>query len=522
MSLEFVRELIKVNQVIAEDTTQAVIENDIIVPDVKPDINRILLIDGDAIVTETEALQDKILVNGTIRFKILYASDDPEIGLKAINYNYNFSHGLDANKLRQGMKCKAKCDIEHIDYEILNGRKINVKTIMKISGKAIDEFEREIVTDLKGIEYLQVLKNNANINMYIGSNKELYKINESLEVPAGKPAIREILRSDIKITGKDFKITDNKIIAKGELGISTLYIGDDGSQSIQTMEHEIPFTQFVDLPGVSEESSCDVDYQVADVRLEVAEDSDGELRTVEGDFSLDILVEGYNKINLDLLDDAYSPKARLSIEKESFKIEEPICENKSQIILKDTLIVHGENRDIIEVFNVLSKPVLTDCKVQDDKVTVEGIVKNNVLYLSNNDEEPVCCAEQESAFKQVIDLRGIKKEMGCEVELQPEHCNYSMISSTEVEIRIVISVTTKVKNQIVCPIISKVAELPIDEKKMEEQPSIIIYFSQPGDTLWKVAKKYYTTIDDIQRVNNMSERDLISSGQQIIIPKRVL
>lgn len=522
MSLEFVRELIKVNQVIAENSTQTVIENDIIVPDVKPDINRILLIDGDAIITGTEALQDKIMINGTIRHKILYASEDPDIGLKGINSSYNFSYGLDASKLRQGMKCRAKCDIEHIEYEILNGRKINVKTIMRISGKGIDEAEWDIIEDLKGIEQLQVLKSNIDINTYIGSNNELCKIVENLEVPAGKPSIREILRTDIKITGKDFKLTENKIVAKGELGISTLYLGDDDSQSIQTMEHEIPFTHFIDLTGVSEDARCEVTYQLGEVIMETSEDSDGELRVINGEFNIDIFVEGYNKRNIELLDDAYSPRARMSIEKETFTLEEFVCENKSQIILKDSIASENGNRDIIEVFNVLSKPILTDCKVQDDKVIIEGIVKNNVLYLAGSEQEPVKCIEKETAFRQNIDLHGIKKEMGCEVELETEHCNYSMTSSTEVEIRIVICVTTKITILIECPIISKVVEFPIDEKKLEDVPSLIIYFSQPGDTLWKVAKKYYTTIEEIQRLNKLSERDLISAGMQIIIPKMVL
>jgi len=522
MSLELVREFIKINQLSADETTQTVFENDIIVPDVKPDVVRIIQLDGEAVVTGAESSQDKILINGAIRFKILYATDDPEVGLKSINTNSPFSYGIDAPGLRQGMMCKAKCDIEHIDYEILNGRKINIKTIAKLNGKGIEQIERDIIADLKELEDVQVLKNNVNINMFLGGNRELCKINESMEVPAGKPSIREILRNDLKFTGKDFKVTENKVIAKGELCVSTLYISDDDGRTIETMEHEIPFTQLVDLQGADEDASCDVEYVITDARFEAAEDSDGELRMVNGEIDLEVLVEGYNRRKFDLLEDAYSPKARLNLEKESFRIEELVCENKSQVILKDNILLRGDHPEFVEVFNILSKPYLTECKVQDDKVMIEGMAKNNILYLADSVEEPVCSIGHESAFKQTIDLRGIKKEMGCQVELETEHCSYSMLSSTEIEIRIVIGINVKVKNEIVCPVIHKVTELPDDEKKFAEQPSIIIYFSQPGDNLWKVAKKYYTTIDDIQRVNNLTDRDLINPGQQVIIPKRIL
>jgi len=43
----------------------------------------------------------------------------------------------------------------------------------------------------------------------------------------GKPAIKEILRNDVKIVGKDYRISDDKIIAKGDINILTLYIGGD-------------------------------------------------------------------------------------------------------------------------------------------------------------------------------------------------------------------------------------------------------------------------------------------------------
>ena len=43
MSLDLVREIIKENRVVSRESVQIIIENDIIVPDTKPDIGRVLL-----------------------------------------------------------------------------------------------------------------------------------------------------------------------------------------------------------------------------------------------------------------------------------------------------------------------------------------------------------------------------------------------------------------------------------------------------------------------------------------------
>lgn len=436
MSLELIREAIRVNQVIGEDLAQTVIENDIIVPDVKPDISRILLLDGDIFSYNAETSQDRVQINGTIQYKILYVSDDDERSIKSINASSNFLCNLDIPDTRSGMNSKVKCEIEHMDYEILNGRKINVKSIIRASGKVIDEIEQSVINGLSELEEVQVLKSNVKVNSSLGENSEEFSVKEALEVPSGKPTIREILRNDIKVIGKDYKITDNKIIAKGELNISTLYIGDDENASIQIMEHEVPFTHFIDLYGVNDNSTCDVDFQLTDVRFEAAEDSDGELRMLNGDIAIKVTASGFSKRNLEMLDDAYSRQVRLGIEKEPFRVEEIVAENKSQVILKDTITVQEGNPDISEVFNVLCKPSISDVKVQDDKVVVEGVVSNNILYLANDEENPVLCNSQEIPFKHSLDVKGVKPEMNCEAALDVEHCNYSMVSINEVEIRL--------------------------------------------------------------------------------------
>lgn len=521
MALELIKDKIRVSQLIGEDSIQTVIENDIIVPDVKPDVANILLADGDIFVNNVEAMQDKILVNGTIGYKILYLSDGAEREIKSIVNNSSFSHAIDIQNSRQGMKCMAICDIEHIECNILNGRKIGVKVILGISGKVYNIIEQEITRDLGGLDDIQVLREKSEMNVYIGDVNVGCTVKEAMEVPAGKPTIREILRTDVKISGKDFKVAENRIIAKGELNAATLYIGDDEEGSIQFMEHEIPFTQFVDLDGVDESSISDVDLRISGLQLETGEDSDGELRILNGEFSLDIFASAYEKRSFDVIEDAYSPSVKVTLEKEIFRTEEVAAENHGQVVIKDNILVEEDQPEITELFNVISKPSLSECKVIDDKVIVEGVVKNSVLYLANNREQPIYCNQQELPFKQSVDVKGIKADMSCEVSLEIDHCNYSMLSGREIEIRLVVMATVKAFANVSIPLIARINESSIDDKKYTNRPSITIYFAQPGDTLWKIAKKYYITIDDIQNVNNLTDRDLILPGQQILIPRKL-
>lgn len=519
MSLELIKEAVRINQVIGQETTQTIVENDIIVPDVKPDIARILLLDGDVFIVTTETAQDRILVGGTIKYKILYVSDDPEQSVKSINTNSPFSYAVDIPSARQGMKSRIKCEIEHMEYEVLNSRKVNVKTIVSIAGKVTNQSEQNIVNDFDGIEGIQVLRNTRSINSYIGSGEVNCPVRETVEIPAGKPTIREILRNDVKITGKDYKLTENKVVAKGELNISTLYIGDDEDRSIQVMEHEIPFTQFVDLPGVDENSRCEVEFDITDSSFEAEEDNDGELRFLRSEVNVNVFIDSFGKKEIELVEDAYSPNTRISLEKDIFKTEELVTENKSQIILKETVEMSKESPDIAEVFNVLSKPSLSECRLVDDKIVLEGVLESNVLYLANSPEQPIFCSEQEIPFKHGIDAKGIKPDMNCTVEMDIEHCSYSMVSVREVEIRFVTSVILRVSNRVEIPVVARVAEQAADDRRQASRPSITIYFTQPGDNLWKIAKRYGIAVDELKRVNNILEDSDVGPGSQIIITR---
>jgi len=520
MSLELIREAIKVNQIVGDKSTQTIIENDIIVPDTKPDIARILLMDGDVCADKTEVMQDKIMINGSIRYKILYICDDAENSIKSINVIHSFNCGIDIPNARPGMNCRVKCDIEHMEYEILNGRKVNAKAIVEISARVNEELEHGIVYDMQGLDDIQTKKKSIMVNNFLGSEETVANISELLEVPSSKPSIREILRNDIRITGKDYKVADDKIVAKGELNIATLYVADDETGSICFMEHEVPFTQFINIEGIGENSVCELGFRIADWSFETEEDSDGELRMLKADASVYITADAFEQRDIEIIEDAYSPNMRVELEKEPFTAQEVISDNKGQIVIKDIITLDESEPGISEIFNLISKPVLSQYNVENDKVNIEGFVNNKVLYLSNTPEQPLCCHEEELPLNQAVDVKGISPEMKCDAELEIEQCNFSMLSEKEIEIRLVINVIIRAAKQSTVQVIKKAVESELDNASFESQPSITIYFAQKGDTLWNIAKKYYTTVDELMKINDIEDGNSISIGQQIIIPKK--
>ena len=522
MSLELLKEAFKVNNLLGEDTIQTVIENDIIVPDTKPDIARVLLLDGDVFVTGCDTGTDRVVSSGCIVCKILYISDDESKSVKGITSNIPFSYTLDVPDVRSGMKCRAKCTIEHMDYTLLNGRKINVKTILSLNCKVHDETDREISCGITGLDDMQALKDTVVLNTHLGSNKVNFILKEDLELPSSKPSISEIIRNDVKISGKDFKVAEGKVFVKSDIGVSTLYIADDEVRSLQFLENELAFTQYVELEGVDEQTIINVDYDLIDYKIEAVEDSDGEPRNLRAEVALNVYVNGLCQKTVEVLSDAYNPKSQITLEKQQLSLDELFSENRSQIVIKDNVVLSECNPDVSEIFNILCKYNVSDSRIEGETLVIEGSVQNNILYLSNNEEQPVFCFKKEIPFRHDVDIKGLNSSMKADVSLELEHCNYSMLSSDQVEVRTVIGVDTRVETKKTVPVINKAIENVLDEKKIISMPSVIVYITQSGDTLWKIAKKYGTTVDYLMKTNNLSDKDVLMPGQQILILKRAV
>ena len=61
----------------------------------------------------------------------------------------------------------------------------------------------------------------------------------------------------------------------------------------------------------------------------------------------------------------------------------------------------------------------------------------------------------------------------------------------------------------------------MDLKKLQDLPGIVGYMVQPEDTLWSIAKQYYTTPEKICELNQIEEKD-VRPGMGLVIVKTVL
>jgi hypothetical protein len=169
---------------------------------------------------------------------------------------------------------------------------------------------------------------------------------------------------------------------------------------------------------------------------------------------------------------------------------------------------------------MIVRPLLTDVKVVEDKVVVEGLANCCLIYLVASEEGGVASYEEDIPFKTSVDMAGVRIDMVPEVELNLYEVGYQPASDKNIDVKMTAHAAAKAYHKTTNDISKGAveAELPDSVKNM---PSIVIYTVQPSDTLWKIAKKYSTTIEDIVSLNDLENPDMLEIGTKLMIPKKM-
>jgi LysM repeat protein len=306
---------------------------------------------------------------------------------------------------------------------------------------------------------------------------------------------------------------------RGELIISILYLGEGEEERVVSMQQEVPFSQVVELDGVKEDHLCNVDCKVVDYKIEEVEDSYGELRRINSEVVMEVFLESYFEREIDIIKDAYGLNSVLGVEKKHAKISTFKNEIKREIVLKNSIYV-GENA-LGKVLDILCKPFLYEIRNSDNGIVLEGVVKTRILYTLQEEENCIRCHEFEIPLNSNLDIEGVKEGSELEISLLMQHCNYSLTSTNEVEIRGVVYAEIKFMDNSEFYLTDSIIE-STEQRNASEMPSLLIYFSQTGDTLWDIAKRYCTTVAKIKTFNNLGDSELVIPGQQIIIPGKAV
>ena len=143
-----------------------------------------------------------------------------------------------------------------------------------------------------------------------------------------------------------------------------------------------------------------------------------------------------------------------------------------------------------------------------------------IIYITASDRTPVCRARGEVPFTHLLEVPELDENCTYTLDGALEQISASMVDSEEAEVRATIDFHLLVHAPLLCENIREIQEAPLDYKELQELPGIVGCIVGKPEALWEIAKKYYTTVENICRMNGISG-DHIRPGQKILVVKSV-
>lgn len=493
--------------------SQAYCETDIIVPDVKPDIVKVLQSDAHAVTVNKSCGNNRITVEGRADISILYLGEDNCV--YSIGTSQNFSHTADAKGVTDTMTAEVEVNAERTDCTVLNSRKLAVRVLIGIDANAVESVFADLCTEIEGDDDYEVLQTVIRPFTTAVRTSDKFNVKERVDIPSGKPSVSNVLNMTANVTECEISGVENKIIVNGVLAVNTVYMGEMSDNSIQYVKHEIPFVEVMEAEGTEEGMTLDVHLDVENIYYDICEDGDGDPRILEVECIIGAMAKGYKESEINVIEDVYSTECATDVSRETAVVSRLSGEGEKECILKDTIVISADFPEITQVYNVTARPVIGSTEVYDKKVVVKGVMDCRILYLSNNSDSPINSYCKGFDFECEIEADGARRGMVCDVCIDVRHISYNINMGREVEVRVGVKICVKVISEDKLEYITSVSKN--DKEELCQDCCIRLYFVKANENLWDVAKHYHTTVDSISKINNIPPDTVLKKGDKILI-----
>ena len=214
---------------------QLTLEDDINVPDSKPDIEHIIKIQGEIHVQETSAETDRAIIRGQLSFSLLYLSDVDFRQIHTMQGQIPFEESINLENANPDQEVHCHYDLEDCRASLINSRKISVRAILSLHCCQEEEHILAIGTGIVSDDAVQAEMGDPtppagveqqlapmSVTTMTSHQKDLFRIKDETSLPKGKPSCENVLYYELSTQGLATRLVDDGIRITGDLLISGL------------------------------------------------------------------------------------------------------------------------------------------------------------------------------------------------------------------------------------------------------------------------------------------------------------
>ena len=466
------------------------------VSDGMPDIGSVVGAWGQVILRGKEWDKDSIRVNGGTMVWVQYLSEDGEETACMESWlPFQMQWKLPESD-RDGRIC-CQSFLKNVDARITSARKMILRTGVSVLMEGVQPCNCDVFVPEKLPEDVQILHSRYPVQLPVEAGEKAFALDELLTLPSEKPQIGQICGYCLQPEITEEKLMGDKLVFRGRAWIHLHYSCEDGTQ--HSWNGEMPFSQYCELDGeYTPNDGVRIWPCVTSLEVELQQDQ----IHVKAGLVCQYRISHHSLV--EVVEDAYSNQRNVKCVREQLNLP-AILESRSRSVT--ARLNCDENGIRMADVRFLPQPV----EVKNREDTVDLVLSGQFQPLYYDVEGQLHCGDQQ--WTETITVPKAEKAEIDATIWPVGHAQADMMTgSGQMQVQLELSMETRNAEGIFM-----VTGLELGEVKEPDpsRPSLILKRSG-GQTLWNLAKENGSTMELIQKANDLQDEP--EENRMLLIP----
>lgn len=576
MSLQLTRDTIRVETVLGENSAELTLRETLAVPRGKPPVDDSQgpgIIDAVARprVERAELVDGGVRVSGDLEIHVIYVAEtgrrDQPVAFMILQ-GLSFDHILECDVTGHGEDVRVAADVEvvDLDLDVTRPDQLDAAAVVAVTARVTELVEMGVVTGAAATppSRINIDRELVRVEDILGESGGQVAIEAGLSLPAGRPEFDTDLPDPIltargypKIT--EAKAVDDRVLLEGELWIDLAYVSNEGPGASRSEEPEeryggrydegedeadgeeggeeetsasgfmvhfvrvgpVRFAHSIDVPGATDGARVCISAKVEDLVVTAKSEVEADVNAV-----LELSIKAVQDRQMYVVTDIVSETDQvIDVDKETIRVHVVVGQEAIATPIREARAVPRGRPPIAQgglgVLNSRGTVRVTSVEVMDDRVKVNGVLDAHILYAAEAGRgtpgQVIHFANlRDIDFSTMVEVRGARSGHSAHATVEVDDLEVESDGGRDLEVRAVLKIEVRVTKPVELDVVTE-AEIV---SPVTRDPAIItFYVVQPGDSLWKIARRYGTTVEAITKVNDVPDPDRVTVGQKVLIPK---
>lgn len=491
--------------------TEQGVELDHVLPDYYPEIFRILKCCLTPRVTSAAVSGSKIMLDGVVLIKVLYLAENSN-ALHCVEQRYTWSKSVDIPAKPENLCGEPQVTVtpraDYCNCRAVSSRRLDIRGA--ISCRIVVTCPSKFVIPAMP-DGMQVLtKEISCCSEPITADKQV-SVREEIET--GAAGIDYIVTCDALTRIDDIRIIANKAVVKGQVTISALYgvhnEEHSGCDELEKMTADIPVSQILDMPGLTDQHMCAPEFIVRSCELIPRSDSG----VISCELGLECRCSAVRSVSMELPCDAYSTEYETELTTASLKIPSDPRKTEQPLTMKFTLSCDSGEVDSI-----------WDCRCELSGVTcrpdgANGLTVSGqalVQALGKCSGGTPFFAEKQESFEQKLQSPDITQNTTAFCKCAVINTGFAIKSDGTVDVTVQAMITAELSETRQMNLVSGAAVHQDKPRGKPDDFALRICYTTGGESCWDIAKRCGTTVEAVMEENEITDRCAELSGMVVI------